>query len=117
MKREVKKKMTIDTLAAMVAKGFEEVARSAARLENNLIYHIGNVKDQLAGTDKRIDDFAETKVAKVTYKELSNHTKNTPLARGVFCICPAYFRRGELSFVLFRSYPVYVILILCLMQS
>ena len=31
----------------MVARGFEETARNMARIENNLIYQIGSVKDQL----------------------------------------------------------------------
>ncbi len=33
------------------------------------------MKDQIAGTNKRIDDFAETKVSKVVYKELENRVQ------------------------------------------
>ncbi len=62
--------MTMDNLAVMVAKGFEEVARNTSRVENNLIYHIGKVKDQLESTNKRIDDLAETKVSKLEFKGL-----------------------------------------------
>jgi len=72
MKKGVKKKITIDTLATMVAKEFEEISRNMARIENNLIYHIGGIKDQLEGTNKRIDNLAETKVSKTAYNELEN---------------------------------------------
>jgi len=72
MKKGAKKKMAIDDLAVMVAKGFEEASRNTARIENNLIYHIGIIKDKLEGTNKRIDDLAETKVSKIAHKELEN---------------------------------------------
>jgi len=56
MKKEVKtKKMTVDKLAIMVAKGFEEVNRNMASIENNLIYHIG-------GVNRRLDDMSLNRV-------------------------------------------------------
>ncbi len=33
---------------------------------------IESVKDRLEGTNKRIDDYAETKVSKIVHKELEN---------------------------------------------
>ena len=36
---------------------------------------IEGVKNQLVGTNKRIDDFAETKVSKVVYKVLENRVQ------------------------------------------
>ncbi len=39
----------------MVAKGFEEVGRNMARIENNLIYHIG-------GINRRLDDMSLNRV-------------------------------------------------------
>jgi len=41
-------KMTIDKLAIMVANGFEEASRNLAKVENNLLYHIGDL-------DRRLD--------------------------------------------------------------
>ncbi len=41
-------------------------------LEEKLSKDIENVKDHLDGTNRRIDDFAETKVSKVAHKELEN---------------------------------------------
>ena len=70
MKKEVKtKKMTIDKLAIMVAKGFEGIEAKMATKED--------IKDMATKTDiekltKRIDDLAETKVSKIIYKELDN---------------------------------------------
>ena len=57
-----KNKMTIDRLAIMVANGFEsvdkkfeEASRNMARVENNLLYHIG-------GIDRRLDDMSLNRV-------------------------------------------------------
>ena len=36
---------------------------------------IEDVKDKLTGTNKRIDDFAETKVSKIVYKGLENRVQ------------------------------------------
>ena len=78
MKKEVKKKMTIDNLAIVMAGSFsgleermtEKIDGVENKLEGIIKKEIEGVKDQLAGTNKRIDDFAETKVSKITYKEL-----------------------------------------------
>ena len=62
--------MTIDDLAVMVAKGFEKtVTKNDLR---DLEVKIDGVKNQLEGTNKRIDYLAETKVSKVIYKELEH---------------------------------------------
>ena len=66
-------KMTIDKLAVMVAKGFDNVATKMDI--DGLKKEIEDVKDKLVGTNKRIDDFAETKVSKVVYKELENRVQ------------------------------------------
>lgn len=54
-KNDKNSKMTIDKLAVMVARGFEEVARNMARIENNLVYHIGSV-------NRRLDDMSINRV-------------------------------------------------------
>jgi hypothetical protein len=73
MQKATKKKMTIDDLALMVAKGFEHTATKddLKELRVEIKGDIEGVKDQLEGTNRRIDHLAETKVSKVTYKELS----------------------------------------------
>jgi deoxyadenosine/deoxycytidine kinase len=71
-----KSKMTIDDLAIVIAGSFngleERLTKKIGDVESGLKKEIGGVKDQLAGTNKRIDDFVETKVSKVVYKELEN---------------------------------------------
>ncbi|MDO8659864.1 MAG: hypothetical protein Q7K54_04685 [Candidatus Parcubacteria bacterium] len=64
MKKETKiPKMTIDKLAVMVANGFEEVNRNMAKIENNLIYHIGSV-------NRRLDDMSLNRVKYEDYDKL-----------------------------------------------
>lgn len=76
MKKDVKKKMTIDDLALIMAGSFsgleERLTNKIGDVESGLKREIEGVKNQLEGTNKRIDDFAETKVSKTTYKELEN---------------------------------------------
>lgn len=57
------KKMSIEDLAIMVAKSFEEVNRNIAKIENNLIYHIG-------GINRRLDDISLNKVKYEDYSKL-----------------------------------------------
>lgn len=75
--------MTIDKLAIMIAKGFTSIdARMATKDDikdmatktdiEGIQKEIEGVKNQLAGTNKRIDDYAETKVSKIQYKDLEN---------------------------------------------
>ena len=77
-------KMTIDKLAIMVAKGFESVATKddLKKLEERMNgkfegvkKEIEGVKDQLVGTNKRIDDLAETKVSKIIYEGLEKRVQ------------------------------------------
>lgn len=79
MKKEVKtQKMTIDRLGIIIAKGFASIeARMANKediqnLEQRLDAKIEGVKNRLEGTNKRIDDFAETKTTKIAHKEIEN---------------------------------------------
>jgi len=53
IKKSKKSKITIDKLAAMVAKGFENTATKD---------DIEGLKSQLEGVNKRIDHFVETRV-------------------------------------------------------
>lgn len=76
MKNGAKKKVTIDDLAMMVAKELEGMRRDLARIENNLIYHIGTVKDHIESVNKRIDDFAETKISKTEFKGLESRVSH-----------------------------------------
>lgn len=68
MKREVKtKKITIDELAMMVAKGFENTATKTdveglKEEIKGVKKDIEGVKNQLEGTNKRIDDLASNRV-------------------------------------------------------
>jgi len=57
--------MTLDGLAVLIAGSF-------SGLEERLTKKIGDVENKLEGTNKRIDDFAETKASKIQYKELEN---------------------------------------------
>ena len=74
-------KMTIDKLAIMVAKGFEGVATKEdlknleARMATKEDIKDMATKTDIEGINKRIDDFAETKVSKITYKELENRVQ------------------------------------------
>src|SRR3989338_7299871 len=93
MKKEVKKKMTLDGLAVLIAgsfSGFEErltkkiegvesrlggVERRLGGVESRLggvEKELEGVKNRLEGTNKRLDDLAETKASKITYKEIEN---------------------------------------------
>ena len=118
MKKDAKKKMTIDDLAIVMAGSFDGFEKRLTKkiddVENGLRKEVEGVKkkvegvkNQLEGTNKRIDDFAETKASKITYKELENRvnfmekkleikkqivqkTKNAPLARGVFWYCSLF---------------------------
>ncbi len=84
MKKEKKNKtMTINDLAVVIAgslSGFEErLTKKIDGVESGLKKEIEGVKkevegvkNQLSGTDKRIDDFVETKVSRVEYKELKS---------------------------------------------
>lgn len=65
---------SIDDLAVMVARGFERTAtkEDLKELEKKLTGEIEGVKNQLEGTNKRIDSLAETKVSKVTHRELES---------------------------------------------
>jgi len=67
-------KITIDKLAIMMNNSFEGLEKKMATKDdiNSVKEEIKNVKNQLEGTNKRIDDFAETKVSKIVYKELEN---------------------------------------------
>jgi hypothetical protein len=73
--------MTIDKLAIMVAKGFEGVATKEdlknleARMATKEDIKDMATKTDIEGINKRIDDFAETKVSKITYKELENRVQ------------------------------------------
>ena len=85
MKKEVKiKKITNEDLAIMMANSFsgmeERLTNNIAtkedlkNLEERLTKKIDNVEEKLTtkidATDRRIDDFAETKATKTTFKEL-----------------------------------------------
>ena len=72
MKKETKtKKMTIDKLAVMVANGFDSIQSKMATKED-LKDLEKRMDTKFEGTNKRIDDFAETKVSKIQYKELEH---------------------------------------------
>ena len=65
-----KKIITIGELAIMVAKGFEgvdrkleEASRNIARVENNLLYHIGSI-------NRRLDDMSLNRVKYEDYDAL-----------------------------------------------
>ena len=74
MGKGAKKRITIEDLATITAKGFESTAtkEDLRELEQKLTKEIEGVKDQLVGTNKRIDSLAETKVSKIAFKELEN---------------------------------------------
>ena len=58
----------IDGLAISTAKGFESVDKRFDEIKEDT----KGVKNQLEGVSKRIDDFAENKVSKITFKELDH---------------------------------------------
>lgn len=58
----------IDGLAISTAKGFESVDKRFDEVKEDT----KGVKNQLEGVSKRIDDFAENKVSKITFKELDH---------------------------------------------
>jgi archaellum component FlaC len=66
MKKEVKtKKVTIDKLAVMMNDSFEVLRKDIAGVDEkvgNVEKEIKGVKNQLEGTNKRIDDFVVTRV-------------------------------------------------------
>ena len=80
-KNDRSSKITIDKLAMMVAKGFENAAtkEDLKNLEAKMATK-EKIKDIATKTDaerleKRIDDFAENKVSKIIYKELENRVQ------------------------------------------
>ena len=70
-------KMTIDKLAIMVAKGFGDTVTKDDIKDMATKEDIKDMatKTDIEGLEKRIDDFAETKVSKITYKELQNRVQ------------------------------------------
>ena len=83
MKEEAKtKKMTIDKLAIMMNNSFERLEEKMAtkedltdlekRMNTKIDTKVEELKGQIQGLDKRIDDFAETKATKIAYKEVDN---------------------------------------------
>ncbi len=73
MNNKKTKKVTIADLAKMIKENVvdrmatkEDIKDMATKTD------IEELKDKINGTNKRIDDFAETKVSKITYKELEN---------------------------------------------
>lgn len=72
MKKDIKKKMTIDDLAIVMAGSFSGLEERLTKKIDNVENRLDGVENKLEGTNKRIDDFAETKVSKITYKELEN---------------------------------------------
>jgi len=82
IKKKVKnKKMTIDKLSVMVAKGFENVATKEDIKDMATKEDLKNLEAKMATKtdverlEKRIDDFAETKASKISYKELENRVQ------------------------------------------
>lgn len=76
-KRDKKGKMTMDKLAIMVAKGFENTA-TKTDIEG-LKEEIKGVKNQLAGTNKRIDDMS---INRVKYEEHNKLKARVDLIEG-----------------------------------
>ncbi|KKQ25620.1 MAG: hypothetical protein US41_C0042G0005 [Parcubacteria group bacterium GW2011_GWB1_37_13] len=76
MKKKVQKKMTINDLVIVMAGSFTgletRLTKKIDDVENKLTKKIDDVENKLEGTNKRIDDFAETKASKIAYKELEN---------------------------------------------
>ncbi|MDP1760229.1 MAG: hypothetical protein Q8L01_02140 [Candidatus Woesebacteria bacterium] len=50
----------------------ESINRSFSKVEEKIDTKVEELKSQIEGVDKRIDDFAENKVSKTIFKEL-NH--------------------------------------------
>lgn len=90
MKKIIKKKMSIEDLALSMNKGFKRVENLIEKKIDGLAISTAKgfesvdkrfdevkedtkgVKNQLEGVSKRIDDFAENKVSKITFKELDH---------------------------------------------
>ncbi len=73
MKKGTKtKRITNTELLDSINRSFSKVEEKIDTKVEEVKKEIEGVKDQLASTNKRIDDFAETKVSKITYKELEN---------------------------------------------
>jgi len=63
MRKKVKGgKVTTDKLAIMMNDGFETLRKDIAGVEGKLTLEIKGVKNQLEGTNKRIDDLAFNRV-------------------------------------------------------
>ena len=66
----------VDKLAVSALKGFERLEKKMATKDDikdmATKVDIEGLKTKVEGIDKRIDDFAETKASKITYKELAN---------------------------------------------
>ncbi len=50
----------------------ESINRSFSKVEEKIDTKVEELKGQIQGVDKRIDDYAETKVSKITHKELEH---------------------------------------------
>lgn len=50
----------------------ESINRSFSKVEEKIDTKFEELKTKIEGTNKRIDDFAENKVSKITFKELDN---------------------------------------------
>jgi hypothetical protein len=83
MNNKKTKKVTIADLAKMIKEDVvdrmatkEDIKDMATKTDiEGLKKDIEYVKDKLTSTNKRIDDFAETKVSKIVYKGLENRVQ------------------------------------------
>lgn len=65
----------IDGLAVSTAKGFEGVDKRFNEVDKRFESLEAKMKTDVESINKRIDDFAETKVSKIVYKELENRVQ------------------------------------------
>ena len=72
MKKIAKKKMTLDNLAILMAGGFSGLEERLTKKIDDVEKEVEGVKNQLAGTNKRIDDFVVTRVKYEDHNKLKD---------------------------------------------
>ena len=72
IKKKEKRVTNLELLESINRSFFRIEGKMATKEDVQVIIEkeVAGLKDQLAGTNKRIDDFAETKVSKITFKGL-----------------------------------------------
>ena len=70
MTNKKEKRITNRELLDSLNRSFSKVEEKIDKIDTKIDTKVEELKDKIQGVNKRIDDFAETKASKITYKDL-----------------------------------------------